>query len=87
MAPSGDLTFDVKDANISAKYAKFRIPGVQGKPDLARLSTATLKLKTMEPRLTTALIMPQAASVYEDMINVMDQFKKSGVVNLGVSPL
>jgi biopolymer transport protein ExbD len=46
-----------------------------------------LRVKQAEPTLNTALIQPQAATVYEDIIAVMDQFKRSGLGDLGVSPL
>lgn len=87
MGAGGDLTIDVKDSHVPAKMAKFAIPGVQGKPNLEQLSTASVALKQAEPQLTTALIQPTAASVYEDIIAMMDTFKKSGIVDLGVSPL
>ena len=87
MAPNGDLTLDVKDAKVPAKLAKFSIPGTQSKPNLELLGQAVAQLKSSEPALNTALIQPTAASVYEDIIGLMDGFKKSGVTDLGVSPL
>ena len=44
-------------------------------------------LKAAEPALTTVLIQPQAATLYEDIIDVMDSFKKEGLIDLGVAPL
>jgi biopolymer transport protein TolR len=87
MAPNGDLTLDVKDAHVPAKLEKFSIPGAQGKPNFDLLGQAVAQVKTTEPLLNTALIQPTAASVYEDIIGLMDRFKKSGVTDLGVSPL
>jgi biopolymer transport protein ExbD len=87
MAPDGDLTLDVKDAHVPAKLAKFSIPGQQGHPNFELLTNAVAQLKSAEPTLNTALIQPTAASVYEDIISLMDGFKKSGVTDLGVSPL
>ena len=87
MSPNGDLTIDVKDSHVPAKMAKFAVPGVQGKPNLEMLTNAAAQLKQAEPELTTALIQPVAASVYEDIIAMMDVFKKSGISDLGVSPL
>ena len=87
MAPNGDLTLDVKDARVPAKLEKFSIPGTQGKPNFELLQQAVAQVKTTEPLLNTALIQPTAASVYEDIIGLMDGFKKSGVTDLGVSPL
>jgi biopolymer transport protein ExbD len=87
MSPDGDLTLDVRDARVPAKLAKFKIAGLRGKPNLEGLGSAVNQLKASEPALNTALIQPQGASVYEDIIDLMDQFKKSGVKDLGVAPL
>lgn len=87
MQAGGDLTLDVKDAKVPAKLTKFSIAGVKGKPNLESLDSAVAQLKASEPLLTTALIQPTASSAYEDIIDLMDTFKKSGVSDLGVSPL
>jgi biopolymer transport protein TolR len=87
MGLSGDVNLEVKDSRVPAKFAKMHINGSQGKPDLSQIAQVVSQLKSAEPRLTTALIQPQAASVYEDLIDVMDQFKRAGVIDLGVSPL
>jgi biopolymer transport protein TolR len=87
MSSDGDLTLDVRDARVPAKLAKFSIPGRDGKPNLNELGAAVQQLKAAEPALTTALIQPTASSLYEDIIDLMDQFKKAGVIDLGVSPL
>ncbi len=87
MSPDGDLTLDVKDSHVPAKLARLSIPNTKGKPNLQLLSSAVAQVKSLEPALTTALIQPAASSVYEDIIDMMDTFKKSGLVDLGVSPL
>jgi biopolymer transport protein TolR len=87
MSQGGDLTLDVRDSKLSSKLAKFSIRGSKGKPNLEQLSAAVEQVKAQVPGLTTALIQPNQASMYEDIIDVMDQFKKSGMVDLGVSPL
>ena len=87
MAPGGDVAFEVRDARVPSKLAKFTVPGVSGKPNLVEVESAITQLKAAEPTLNTALIQPTAATLYEDIIDLMDQFKKSGVIDLGVSPL
>jgi len=64
-----------------------KIAGKEGKPNLSDLANVVGQLRVAEPQLNTALIQPMAASVYEDIIDLMDQFKKAGVIDLGVSPL
>ena len=87
MASNGDLTLDVRDARVPAKLANVKIAGKEGKPNLSDLANVVGQLRVAEPQLNTALIQPMAASVYEDIIDLMDQFKKAGVIDLGVSPL
>jgi biopolymer transport protein ExbD len=87
MGAGGEVTLDVRDSRISAKQAKLKLPGKDGKLDLETLHQTVDRLREVEPLLRTALIQPQAASVYEDIIDLMDQFKKSGLIDLGVSPL
>lgn len=88
MGAGGQLQLDARDSRIPAKFAKLAIaPESGGKPDLKGLATAVEQMRVLEPALTTALIQPTAVSLYEDIINVMDQFKKVGVIDLGVSPL
>ena len=85
---SGALQLDARDSRIPAKLSKLLIqPNAEGKPNLAELSKAVEQMRVLEPSLNTALIQPVAASLYEDIIDVMDQFKRSGVIDLGVSPL
>lgn len=87
LTANGDLTLDVRDARVPAKLAKLKVPGKDGRPNLENLAGVVGQLKAVEPALNTALIQPQAASLYEDIIDLMDQFKKSGIIDLGVSPL
>jgi biopolymer transport protein TolR len=87
MQPNGDVALDIKDSRVPAKLAKIKISGTAGKPNLIELASALTQIKTVEPLLVTALIQPQAASVYEDIIELMDQFRKQGLSDLGVSPL
>jgi biopolymer transport protein ExbD len=83
-----EVTLDVQDSShVPAAMRKMKIEPVEGKMNLTALATALDKIKGVEPSLRTALIQPQAASVYEDIITVMDQFKKKGLIDLGVAPL
>lgn len=84
---TGDVTLDVRDARVPAKLAKAKIAGKDGKVDLEAIRNIASELKAAEPNLTTVLIQPVAATVYEDIIDLMDSFKKNGMIDLGVSPL
>jgi biopolymer transport protein ExbD len=88
MGEGGQLTLDIQEASsIPAAMRKVMVPGLDGKANLAELNRTIGKLKEQEPRLKTALIQPQAGSAYEDIIALMDEFKKVNVIDLGVAPL
>jgi len=89
MGKAGEVTLTVQDTNkVPAKLRKLSVKGgSDGKTDSKLLDGAIGELKNLEPELRTALIQPQADSVYEDMIALMDDFKKQGLIDLGVSPL
>jgi biopolymer transport protein TolR len=74
MGAGGELNLKIQDsAKVPAKLANLKVAGIDG-----QLNTANLR---------TALLKPQANSAYEDIIGLMDQFKRKGLVDLGVVPL
>lgn len=88
LGDGGDLTLDVKSGGkLPAKMLKMKLVGQAGKVDLNGLATLLADMRTIEPNLRTALIHPKASSVYEDIVGLMDQFKKAGLADLGVVPL
>lgn len=88
LGDKGDLNFEAQEASrLPSALRKFRIPGLEGKADLAGLNSRLAELTKSEPGLRTALIQPKAASAYEDIIDLMDAFKKAGLTDLGVAPL
>lgn len=87
MNNGGDLVFDVKDAKVPGRLQRFTVPGQKGKPNIEQVTNAVAQLKQAVPTLNMALIQPNAGSMYEDIIDIMDQFKQAGVIDLGVSPL
>lgn len=83
----GAAVFDVRDARIPAKLQKMKVQGVDGKPDLEKIASLIVDLKSAEPALVTALIQPDGQAVYEHIIDIMSSFRKNGIIDLGVSPL
>lgn len=83
----GSFDVEVKDARVAKNLAKVKLDAVEGKPNWDKFESLLKQLRQQDPGITTALIKPQAASIYEDIIDLMDRFKKEGVINLGVSPL
>jgi len=88
MGANGELTLNVKESKkVPRKYASTTLKGVSGKSSLEDLSKAVEQLKTLDPELKTVLIQPRMQSEYEEIIDLMDEFKKAGLTDLGVVPL
>ncbi len=88
MGAGGEITLNLKQtAKVPAKLANLVLKGVEGKSNLTDLSSTVAQLKTLEPALQTVLIQPQLQSEYEEIIDIMDEFKKNGLTDLGVVPL
>ncbi len=88
LAENGDLTMDFKSAaKIPANMQKLRVAAEAGRFNLDGLSKILQQIKVVEPELRTVLIHPKAQTSYEDMIDVMDRFRNSGMNDLGVVPL
>lgn len=83
-----DLALEVREsAKVPVTLRKIKIPGVNGQMGLEDLSKLIQQIKVSEPSLRTALIQPSAQTSYEQIVDLMDQFKKSGLADLGISPL
>ncbi len=88
MGANGELNLKIQDsAKVPAKLANLKVAGVDGQLNTAELQKALDELVSVDPNLRTALLKPQATSPYEDIIGLMDQFKRKGLVDLGVVPL
>ena len=55
--------------------------------NLESLAKVLEQMKAIEPGLRTALIQPKAQTSYEEIVDLMDRFKKAGMADLGVVPL
>jgi biopolymer transport protein ExbD len=86
--PNGTVGMEVKDSGrVPANLRTVRLEAQAGKVDTEMLGKVLEQLKASEPDLRTALIQPKAATVYEDIVGLMDQFRKSGLIDLGIMPL
>ena len=88
MGRGGQLTFNVQQSSlVPAALANLKLPGLDGQTNLAELGKVLTQLTSKDPELKTALIQPQSQSSYEEIIVLMDEFKKMGLTDLGVAPL
>lgn len=88
MGQNGELNLNIRDsARVPANLTKLRVAGAEGRSNTEELNKVLGQILAVEPNLKTALIQPQAASAYEEIINLMDSFKTKGLIDLGVVPL
>ena len=88
LGKNGDLTLNIKEsAKIVGRMASVRVKGLNGRSNLADLGGVITKLKGLDPALKTVLIQPLLQSEYEEIVDLMDEFKKAGLNDLGVVPL
>ncbi len=85
---TGEVSLEVQESQrVPANLRKFRVEAQAGKVNSQEVEKILTELKNLEPDLRTALIQPKAQTVYEDIVGLMDQFRKSGMIDLGVVPL
>ncbi|HMN67532.1 MAG TPA: biopolymer transporter ExbD [Bdellovibrionales bacterium] len=88
MGEGGAISLNLKQsAKVPAKLATLTFKGVQGRTDVAEVNKAVTQFKTLDPELRTVLIQPQMQTDYEEIIGLMDEFKRAGLTDLGVVPL
>ncbi len=88
LGEGGQMQLDLQQTSaVPAGMRKILIPGLDGKNNLGELNKIVENFKSLEPSLRTALIQPKAQSAYEDIIGLMDEFKRLNLVDLGVAPL
>ena len=89
MAESGDVSFKLRHTprKISRKFGKSKIAALEGKPNLEQLAAYLESLTGEYDQLTMALVRPAEKTAFEDIIGLMDVFRKQGIEDLGVTPL
>ena len=89
MEKKGAVTFKLQD--VGRVPRKLKLTQVKGSKeeeiDLDAIAAHLEAVKKVVPELRTVLIQPKAESIYEEIIVLMDHFKKVGLVDLGVAPL
>lgn len=89
MNDKGELEFKLRNTpgKITRSYGSTKIPAVDGKPNYEELKTYLGKLTGDYQELSMALIRPAEKTPFEDIIELMDVFRKQGIEDLGVTPL
>lgn len=81
MGEGDEVTLNLKQSTaVPKKLTRLKVK-------FSELGPAIQQLKGLDPTISTVLIQPLAASAYEQIIALMDEFKKAGMTDLGVVPL
>jgi biopolymer transport protein ExbD len=82
----GDVRFETKDVPGS-KASMTTIKGEGGKVNFKRTEEWIQAFASQNVEVKTVLLMPNPYSKYDDLIQMMSQFKKSQMDQIGIAPL
>jgi biopolymer transport protein TolR len=86
--PGGEIVLNLKDVSSKEVFARtISIPGQNGVINWSRVTSTISSLESHAPSVKTALIMPSKVVAYNEIIQLMDQMKKFGIRDVGISPL
>ncbi len=81
---SGDLEIEV--TNVKDK-SDFKITTLRGEMNWDQLEQVLGQIHTAHPQLITGIIAPSEKFEYGNLIRIMDEFKKAGIRDMGISPM
>lgn len=86
LGSGGQLRFEVKDVK-GFKNATTTIGGEQGKINFARTEEWIKSFSSRYSDVKIVMIMPNPHSKYDDLIQLMAQFRESQMDQIGIAPL
>lgn len=88
MGGQGDVRFEVKDVKgFTGDLNMVTVRGNGGKINFAKTEEWIKSFSSRFTNVKTVLLMPNPASKYDDMIQLMAQFKASQLDQIGIAPL
>lgn len=88
LGDKGNLRFEVKDVKgLSRSESLVNISGDQGRVNFAMTKQWISSFAARFTDVKTVLIMPNPTSKYDDLIQLMAQFKNSSMDEIGIAPL
>ncbi len=88
MGGQGDVRFEVKDVKgFTGDLNLVTVKGSGGKVNFAKTEEWIKAFSTRFADVKTVLLMPNPTSKYDDMIQLMAQFKANSVDQIGIAPL
>jgi biopolymer transport protein ExbD len=87
MQGNGDVLLTLKDIDASQKRERnINVHGVANKIDWDTMNSTLATLTHEIPQLKHAVVLPNQASNYDDVIQIMDHFKTYQINEVGISP-
>ena len=88
LGSKGDIRFEVKDVKgLRGSQALTTISGDNGQVNFKRTQEWIAAFAGQNADVKTVLLMPNPSSKYDDLIQLMAQFKKSSMNEIGIAPL
>ncbi len=81
----GEIKIDVQEGDKTLRSQG--IQGVKGQVDFTGLGKWIGQLAQQNQEIKTVLLLPQPGTKYDDLIQVMAQFRQNSFENIGVAPL
>lgn len=81
---SGELEIEMKNVKGNAQ---FKISTIRGEMNWNELERVLGQIHEAHPQLITGIIAPSEKFEYGNLIRVMDEFKKAGIRDMGISPM
>ena len=86
LGTGGQVRFETKEVPGQAP-GSFTFNGNAGQIDFKRTADWIAGFSAAHPTTKTVLMMPNPSSKYDDLIQLMAQFKKSAMDQVGIAPL
>lgn len=84
----GEIRFEVKDVKgLRGSQAMTTIAGENGTVNFKRTQEWIASFAGQYADVKTVLLMPNPSSKYDEMVQLMAQFKKSSMDQIGIAPL
>ncbi len=81
---SGELEIQVMNVKDKSSY---KVTSTRGEMNWDKLEQVLAQIHTTHPQLITGIIAPSEKFEYGNLIRVMDEFKKAGIRDMGISPM
>jgi biopolymer transport protein TolR len=84
----GDIRFEVKDvAGLRGSNAVTTVTGQSGQINFVQADQWIQSFAAQHADVKTVLLMPNPQSKYDDLVQMMAQFKKASMDQIGIAPL